>query len=289
MTTRVKLLRAFLSASVLSLAMLMTVSAAGTGTITEGPLRMRSEPNTSSSILASVPAGTTVDLLSGLTDGWYQVSYSGLTGYMSGDYISAADPQQYAYINTGSSTLNLRSDPSTDGSVLASLPGGTTVEIEDTDDNGWYRVTYQGVTGYICNSYVVVTDDSSAVSAASSVGQQVVDYAKQFLGCSYVYGSSGPTCFDCSGFTSYIYQTFGVSLNRCAADQLQNGVAVDRSDLRAGDLVFFRYQTTKAASHVGIFIGNNQFIHASTNTYSVIISDLSGHYADVFVGGRRVL
>ena len=105
-----------------------------------------------------------------------------------------------------------------------------------------------------------------------------------------MYGGNGPSSFDCSGYTSYVYRHFGYTLNRTASTQLSNGTSVSKSELQPGDLVFFKYNTSKAASHVGIYIGGGQFIHASTNTYTVKIDDLTrGHYANVCVGARRIL
>ena len=132
--------------------------------------------------------------------------------------------------------------------------------------------------------------DGTVAAPSSSLGQQVVDYAKQYLGTPYVYGGNGPNSFDCSGFTKFVYKHFGYTLNRTATDQLSNGVSVSRSDLQPGDLVFFKYNTSKPVSHVGIYIGEGQFIHASTNTYSVKIDSMnSGHYDRVFVYARRIL
>ena len=161
---------------------------------------------------------------------------------------------------------------------------------------GWYKIQNGGMTGYVSSDYMVTVKDSvgsrSTAEAASSsaIGDQIVAYAKQFLGVPYVYGGNGPNCFDCSGFTKYVYAHFGVTLNRTATDQLANGTSVSKSQLQPGDLVFFRANTTKPVSHVGIYIGNGQFIHASTNTYSVQIDRLdTGYYAGVYVYGRHIL
>ena len=126
----------------------------------------------------------------------------------------------------------------------------------------------------------------------SSKGQEIVDYALQFVGYPYVYGGSSPKGFDCSGFTSYVYKHFGYSLNRSASGQLDNGKAVSMSQLQPGDLVIFKKSGTgsKRASHVGLYIGNNQFVHASTSKVGVIISSLSSsYYTTGFVGGRRIV
>lgn len=102
--------------------------------------------------------------------------------------------------------------------------------------------------------------------------------------------ATAPNSFDCSGFTSYVYRHFGYTCNRTASTQLSNGVSVSKSELQPGDLVFFKYNTSKAASHVGIYIGSGEFIHASTNTYTVKIDNLTyGHYNNVYVGARRIL
>ena len=99
----------------------------------------------------------------------------------------------------------------------------------------------------------------------------MVAYAKQFLGTPYVYGGNGPNSFDCSGFTKYVYAHFGVTLNRTATDQLANGASVSKSQLQPGDLVFFKANTTKPVSHVGIYIGGGQMIHCATYGVGVII------------------
>ena len=113
----------------------------------------------------------------------------------------------------------------------------------------------------------------------------------QFLGYPYVYGGSSPRGFDCSGFTSYIYKQFGYSLKRSASDQLDNGTSVSRSELQPGDLVMFKKgSSSRRASHVGIYIGNNQFIHSSTSRVGVIISGMDeAYYTSGFVGARRIV
>ena len=112
------------------------------------------------------------------------------------------------------------------------------------------------------------------------------------MGYPYVYGGSSPKGFDCSGFTSYVYKQFGITINRTASTQLDNGTPVSMSELQPGDLVMFKKSGTgsKRASHVGIYIGNNQFVHASTSTVGVIVSDMDyAYYTTGFVGGRRLV
>ena len=297
------LIRAALLAAFFSAFLVIGASAAyaGAGTVTVDALRLRSEPNTSSAILATASKGSHVVVLEDAGSGWYKVDCDTIVGYMSGEYLTVASSLDadlgYAYVDTDNSTLNLRSDATTDSSRLTSIPGRTVVAIEGIK-NGWFKVTYGGKTGYISGDYVLLVQDTDGSRAdgegkavtASSLGAEIAAYAQQFLGCKYVYGGNGPSSFDCSGFTKYIYQQFGYSLNRTATAQLSNGVSVSMSELQPGDLVFFKYRTSKPVSHVGIYIGNGQFIHASTNAYKVQIDTLtSGHYYNVYVYGRRIV
>lgn len=305
MITPAKLLRTtLLTVAVSAVCMIGASAASGVGTVNTDALRLRNEANTTSTILATASEGDTVVILEDAGNGWYKVDYNTVEGYMSGEYLTVSAQADvtigYGLVQAGGSTLNVRSGPGTTYSKVTTLSDGAVVSIVGID-NGWYKIkTSSGATGYVSSEYMVTCKDSSgsrgdgttavAVASNSSMGQQIVDYAKQFLGVPYVYGGNGPSSFDCSGFTSYIYRHFGYTLNRTASTQLSNGVAVSKSELQPGDLVFFRYNTSYPASHVGIYIGNGQFIHASTNKYQVQIDQLlTGHYANVYIAGRRIL
>lgn len=305
MITPAKLLRTtLLTVAVSAVCMIGASAASCVGTVNTDALRLRNEANTTSTILATASEGDTVVILEDAGNGWYKVDYNTVEGYMSGEYLTVSAQADvtigYGLVQAGGSTLNVRSGPGTTYSKVTTLSDGAVVSIVGID-NGWYKIkTSSGATGYVSSEYMVTCKDSSgsrgdgttavAVASNSSMGQQIVDYAKQFLGVPYVYGGNGPNSFDCSGFTSYIYRHFGYTLNRTASTQLSNGVAVSKSELQPGDLVFFRYNTSYPASHVGIYIGNGQFIHASTNKYQVQIDQLlTGHYANVYIAGRRIL
>ena len=296
-----KVLRTVFLTAVVSAACIVSAAAAsvGVGTVNADALRLRQSASTDSTILATASKGDSVIILENAGNNWYKVDYKSVQGYMSGEYLTVATTADaaigYGKVSAGGSTLNMRSGAGTSYGVVSSLPDGTIVEIVGIN-NGWYKIQYGGKTGYVSSDYMVTVKDSvgsrSTAEAASSsaIGDQIVAYAKQFLGVPYVYGGNGPNCFDCSGFTKYVYAHFGVTLNRTATDQLANGTAVSKSQLQPGDLVFFRANTTKPVSHVGIYIGNGQFIHASTNTYSVQIDRLdTGYYAGVYVYGRHIL
>lgn len=133
-----------------------------------------------------------------------------------------------------------------------------------------------------------VSNDGNKISRGSvSKGNEVVNYAYKFLGKPYVYGASGPNSFDCSGLTQYVYNKFGVGLSRTTYTQVNQGKKVDRSNLRPGDLVFFN--TEGSISHVGIYVGGGDFIHAPRTGKPVMISSLSdGYYSGRYATARRI-
>ena len=280
-----------LTAGLLLVSALVTPSLAATGTVNAGgsTLRMRAESNTGSTILKNLDHGTQVEVLTAVENGWYQIAHEGTTGYVSGDYLTVDAAEAAAlpveelptYVRITTSALNVRSGPGTEYEKVGQLGMGTVAEAVATLD-GWYQL----VSGYISAEYAQGIDPSQM-----GQGQAIADFALQFVGYPYVYGGSSPSGFDCSGFTSYVYKQFGYSINRTASAQLDNGYAVSMSELQPGDLVMFKKgSTSKRATHVGLYIGNNQFVHASTSSVGVIISSMSeAYYTTGFVGGRRLV
>jgi cell wall-associated NlpC family hydrolase len=126
------------------------------------------------------------------------------------------------------------------------------------------------------------TPEGSTV-APPNVHGGVVGIAMHYLGVPYVWGGSSPRGFDCSGLVMYAFAQIGVSLPHSSYAQFNMGTPVGLSQLEPGDLVFFT-----GASHVGIYIGGGQFIHAPHTGDVVKISSLTGYYASAFIGGRRI-
>ncbi|MCI8362348.1 MAG: SH3 domain-containing protein [Clostridia bacterium] len=214
------------------------------------------------------------------------------------------------YVNT--SSIYVRKGPSTDTEVIDSLILNATVKV--TAENGdWYKVEVDGKTGYIAKRLLsdkqvnttsrgeAVREEDKNVNQANntqnntqvqtSKGNQIVEYAKKYLGCKYVYGASGPNKFDCSGFTMYVFKNFGVKLSHSATAQSKVGTYVAKENLQLGDLVFFTdYETGNGIGHCGIYIGDGNFIHASSGTgYCVKISTLtSGSYLKRYETARRL-
>jgi cell wall-associated NlpC family hydrolase len=298
-----KIFRGMVTATALSALLLTGAAAANIGTaVVEGDtLFLRQTANGRSTILATAVKGDQVYITGDAVNGWYPVTYGNLSGYMSSNYLSvtldgtstntaaSASSSSTVYGRvTASPYLNLRASASTTGDKVGTASYGALVEILESS-NGWYKIVYNGTTAYASADYITYNVDPT--EQVATTGQQIVAKAAQYLGCRYSYGASGPSSFDCSGFTSYIYKQFGITLNRSAAGQTQNGTSVSRSELQPGDLVLFRHSgSSKAATHVGIYVGNGQFIHASTNDYQVRYDSLdSAYYSAIFIGGRHVV
>ena len=251
------------------------------GVVTALTLNIRSGPDTSHQKVGTLSLGTQVTI-QGQENGWYKIE----KGYISSEYISfdlnsVQAPKRTGVVNTA--TLNVRSGPSTVHTKVATLSSGDEVTILGEVD-GWYKLE----SGYVSGEYITLSDGSQNGSLQS----QIVAYAKKFLGYPYVLGGRGPSSFDCSGLVQYVYKNFGYTLNRTATTQLQDGVAVKKADLQPGDLVFFNSAGTGAsrATHVGIYIGGGQFLHASSPKVGVVISDLySNYYKRVYTTARRII
>lgn len=299
----------------------------GTAVVNASALRMRASADTSSTVVSMAYKGEKVEVLEDAGNGWYKVSFKGATGYMSGEYLQvswSAAPAAQAQVQTVSVTpqaapaatsaalgnvkvnlgsnevLNLRSTPSTQGAKLAAIPGGTVLAAEGST-NGWYKVTYNGLTGYVSAGYVVSAAEPAAAVAQvaeasydSSFGASIVALARQYIGYPYAYGASGPKAFDCSGFTSFLYKQKGITIPRGATGQYRAGTPVSKENVQPGDLVFIAdpaYTAGYPVSHVGIYIGNGQFIHSSSyRGEGITISNLfTGHYGMYYAGARRIV
>ena len=289
-----KLLRTCLLTVALTALCTIGASAAclGAGTVTADALRLRDTPATDGAILATAPSNAKLVVLEEAGDGWYKVSYNAVEGYMAGEYLTVSTSMDaalgYGKVNSDVSSLNIRSGAGTGCSVLSSVSGGTVLELTGVQD-GWYKVVHGGTSGYVSSDYITLTSETPAATvAASSVGEEIAAYAQNFLGTPYVYGGSSTSGFDCSGFTQYVFRQCGYSINRTADAQYSNGSYVSYDSLQAGDLVFFaNTYSASGITHVGIYIGGGQFIHAANG--GVKISSLSeSYYSSRYYGARRI-
>ena len=297
-------LTAFLLAAVILTTLILTATAAPMATHigivkARGGLRLRSDATTASKILDTAHYGDSVVILE-KKGSWYKVNYNLQIGYMSGDYLTLKE-RENVDLGRGSidgSVVNMRSAPNTGSKIVTQLKRNNTVEIFGFNC-GWYKVrTAADQIGYIRSDLLKLLDKpaenfgvaSNGNSSAPSLtaGEKLAAYAKTFVGYPYVYGGSSPDGFDCSGFTQYCARQMGYTIQRTATAQLSNGTKVSRENLKPGDLVFFGYGST--ASHVGIYIGDGKFVHASSPEVGVIVSKMnSAYYTTGFVGGRRIV
>ena len=279
-----------LTAMLLAATALAADIATGAGCTTGSSLRLRAEPSTSASVVTTLDKSVAVAILDDSVDGWYKIAYNGSTGYVSADYLNVDQDNIFTtYGRVNSDGVNVRSDASTDSSVLATIEEDAIVTVNGLVD-GWYDVTCEyGTEGYIRSDFLDLTESSSSNSDIAAT-------AKQYLGTGYVYGGASPRGFDCSGFTMYVYSQHGYSLPHSATSQWQSGLGTrvySISELQPGDLVFFNDSSRnagKACSHAGIYTGDGQFIHSSSSrSGGVIVSSLtSGYYNTYFVGGIQV-
>lgn len=168
---------------------------------------------------------------------------------------------------------------------------GTTVRAIQEANNICGHLIYPGQVLVIpVNNDAAPQPQSPQVSRGSLPDARVVlAKAASLLGCPYVYGGSGPRSFDCSGFTMYVFAQVGINLPHNAAAQARLGVPVSREQLAPGDLVFFSCYGRPGIEHVGIYVGDGKFIHASSRAGVKYSSLYEPYYAANYKGARRIL
>ena len=263
--------------------------------ITGDDVNFRKGPSTDYASLGKLNKGYKVEYISE-TNSWSKVKYNGQTGYVYSKYVaqtSTTSNTQVKYVNCTS--LNVRSGPGTSYSIIKSISTNTKVEVISTN-NGWSKIKEGSTTGYVSAKYLSDPQTSSSTSSnttsTSTSASKLVSYAKSLLGKPYVWGAQGPSSFDCSGFTYYVFKNCAnITLPRKSVDQSTYGITVSKSNLKVGDLVFFDTDGANDGnvSHVGIYIGSNQFIHSSSTKGKVVISDFTNYYNNAFVRAKRVL
>lgn len=202
-------------------------------------------------------------------------------------------------------TTTVRNGAGKNAAVIGQMEDGTAVTVLG-ERGDYYKVDCYDLTGYIAKSQIRQENDTYYVNcAADSADTRLLTYtdhadalmlrhslmalAKEQLGKPYIYGSIGTRGFDCSGLTYYLFGQHGISLNRTASQQLQNGIVVPKEAMQVGDLVFFRESgCAKPASHVGIYVGNNQMIHAGSRGIEYADLDME-YYAKYYLCARRIV
>ena len=288
------------SVPVMALALSATASFANSneGTVTADALNVRSGPSTSYSITTKLYKGDKVEILE-TSNGWHKIKASnGKIGWVSGDYIkvssgSTSQPSTSTTKATVTATsLNVRSGAGTSYSVITKLSKGTVVDVLESASNGWKKIkTSNGTIGWVSGSYLANGVVEQTSTPSTNKVQAVIDLAHKQLGKPYVWGAEGPNSFDCSGLIYYVYKNAAsITLPRTSSDQYSAGVAVSRSNLKAGDLIFSSTDGTGNITHVAIYVGDGQMIHAPRNGKNVEkVSINNSYWNKAYVGARRVL
>lgn len=270
-------------------------------------VNLRKGAGTNYNVIKALSVNTQVTILKE-EGNWYQVKVGNDTGYVSKDYVS--DSKTTSSRSSASRTQNDEEIEAKENSAQTSSASKqeTNIESKSNSTNGSDKASNEDTkTNSSTQSNASTKSNSNATTQktetanqsnntteSSSKASELISYAKKYLGCKYVYGGNGSNgTFDCSGFTMYVYKHFGINLPHGANSQYKSGKGTKitkQSDLKMGDIVFLTdYYTGVGISHCGIYIGNGEFIHASTTTYTVTISSLNTTYKGRFYAGLRLI
>ena len=322
------LLIAFMLCSMLSISALAADPGGkklGIAYVDASSLRLRAASNSSSTTLAYASRDEVVVLLE-KSGNWYKVMYNLQIGYMHKDYldVSTVENVELGYGVVNASSVNMRSGPGTSYKSLGKSKSGDLAYIIGINKQ-WYKVIWNETICYIRSDYLELTEvpyeNSKADSypiffrkgvstgtkatvanflsspnyygyvapGANALGAAIVETAKTCLGVRYTWGGESMSGFDCSGLVQYVFKQHGITVPRTCSSQYSAAVSIGKSDLMPGDLVFFQNTYQAGLSHVGIYIGNGEFIHASSSN-GVMISKLSNSYwTEHYYGAGRIV
>jgi len=222
-----------------------------------------------------------------LTSGCMQEKVSTISPAKSTNKMALNLIEQNSSINTKeqniSSLPTLSNNTDNNSSTIIVQQDNTLYELATViQDNTNYEEENLSTPTQISNNWIELTKE-----------EEIIDTAKEFLGIKYVWAANGPNCFDCSGFTKYVYKQNGITLPRYSGHQANVGIKVSYNELEKGDLVFFdtEHKFKGKVNHVGIYIGNGKFIHASSAKKKVIITSFNKKpfYKRRFLRGERVI
>lgn len=243
---------------------------------------IRQQPSSSSKVVGLIQNNGAVEILS-TGDKWYAVRSGGVSGYIMKDYVST-DMQLANSLSTKRvyvlSPTIVYSSKNTTSKVWEKPTVGRTYTVM-ADDGNWVQIDLDGGTGYIqvndCIKLCYGLDTANPiydVSSYSSVRQNIVTYAMQFLGNAYVWGGNDPhTGADCSGFVKYVYKHVAdITLPRVSYEQCYSGSKISSLEMKPGDLIFYA-NVEGTVNHVAMYIGNGTIIHAASRNSGIKLSE----------------
>nr|AAF06005.1 enterotoxin [Bacillus cereus] len=278
----------------------------GTYTVNVSSLNVRTGPSTSHTVLGSVNKGKTVQVVGEVQD-WFKINFNGGTGYVSKDFVtkggSAVSNQTQQpttnnntttvqtggsyVVNTGA--LKVRTGPATYNAVIGGVTNGTVLNVTGAE-NGWYKINHNGRAGYVSADFVKFVK-GGVNNVTNNVQQPVKTYktnnrwntssiagfARSLNGSPYRTAGTTPAGFDCSGFIHYVLnQTGHKGARQTVAGYWSSKTKT--SNPQPGDLVYFQNTYKSGPSHMGVYLGNGQFISAETDATGVRISSVSNSY-----------
>ena len=258
----------------------------GMSVISSGNLNIRQEASTDSEVVGILTNHNACELLEDAGD-WYKVTSGKVTGYVNKQYLVTGDEAEsiaeqeiktVATVNT--ETLNVRAEKSTEAAVLSQVGNSEAFTVNSVAD-GWVEISVDDSVGYISQDYVTLAQALPTAKTieqvkygdgVSDVRASVVSYALQFVGNRYVWGGTSlEKGVDCSGFTMRILGKYGISLPHSSRAQPSYGTKISASEAKPGDLIF--YGSGRSISHVAIYIGNGQIVHASNKRDGIKVSN----------------
>ncbi|MGG0207452.1 enterotoxin EntFM [Bacillus mycoides] len=283
----------------------------GTYTVNVSSLNVRTGPSASHTVLGSVNKGKTVQVVGEVQD-WFKINFNGGTGYVSKDFVTKGgsavsnETQQPTTNNNNNTTtvqtggsyvvntgaLKVRTGPATYNPVIGGVTNGTVLNVTGAE-NGWYKINHNGRTGYVSADFVkfvkggvnnVVTGGNEGTNqvqkpTAPTGGDtsSIAGFARSLNGSPYRTAGTTPAGFDCSGFIHYVLnQTGHKGARQTVAGYWSSKTKT--SNPQPGDLVYFQNTYKSGPSHMGVYLGNGQFISAETDATGVRISSVSNSY-----------
>ena len=251
-----------------SLASAVTVKS-GVNAVATTEVNIRSGPSTSSRIVGGLERGQRIPAVGQSSGAWVKVRFDHGTAYVSAKYLKTTGrrlPSAPKKITTGGTKittlqLNVRSGPGVSSRVVGSLAEGTKITLTGKMAGGFAQTRYHAKSRWVSMQYLArfVTPTTAFPTPSKAKGQQALAFARRQLGKPYRFGATGPKSYDCSGLVLAAWRSVGVHLPRTSQQQFRAGHRIAKSQLRAGDLVYFYGPTP---SHVAMYVGGGKVIHA---------------------------